>query len=199
MVRWLPDARGRLGEAAMTLFFERGYDAVTVADIAEHAGLTKRSFFNHFADKREVVFAAADGFEASVLAELADAPEDLGPLDAAVWAFTQAAAPIAEYPDLARARRELIDSAPELQERELMKLAATAANVADALVARGVARREAMFVARAATMVFTTAFDEWALEPERGLATSIGRALDDLRSALGSMDRGASLAGSRPS
>ncbi|HZC92075.1 MAG TPA: helix-turn-helix domain-containing protein, partial [Mycobacterium sp.] len=81
MVRWPPDARGRLQEAAMTLFIERGYDDVTVADIAERAGLTKRSFFNHFADKPEVMFASADALQASVQAALTEAGRDLSPLD----------------------------------------------------------------------------------------------------------------------
>jgi AcrR family transcriptional regulator len=174
----------------MTLFFERGYDEVTVADIAERAGLTKRSFFNHFADKREVVFASADELEASVLAALAEAGSDLDPLDAAVRAFTQAAAPLANYAEIARARRALIDSSSELQERDLMKMASMTAAVAGALVRRGVSRRDAIFVSQAATTVFTTAVDEWAREPERGLAASIQGALNDLRAALGSGDRG---------
>jgi len=170
----------------MTLFIERGYDDVTVADIAERAGLTKRSFFNHFADKREVVFASNDALEERVLAALASAPNDLDPLDAAVWAFTRAAAPMEDYAELARARRELIDSSSELQERELMKMASMTTAVAEALVRRGVARRDAMFVSQAATTVFTTAVDEWAQEPEHGLAAAIQRARDHLRAALGS-------------
>jgi AcrR family transcriptional regulator len=174
----------------MTLFIERGYDEVTVADIAERAGLTKRSFFNHFTDKREVMFASADALQASVLGALAEAGSDLGPLDAAVWAFTQAAAPIADYPELARARRALIDSSTDLQERDLMKMASMTAAVADALVRRGVPRRDAIFVSQAATTVFTTAVEEWAREPERGLAASIQGALNDLRAALGSGNRG---------
>src|ERR1700740_790834 len=123
MVRWQPDARGRLQEAAMTLFIERGYDEVTVADIAERAGLTKRSFFNHFADKREVVFASADALQASVLVALDDAATSQGALDAVVRAFTRAAAPIEDYHELARARRALIDSSAELRERDLLKMA----------------------------------------------------------------------------
>jgi AcrR family transcriptional regulator len=185
MVRWQPDARGRLQEAAMTLFIERGYDEVTVADIAERAGLTKRSFFNHFADKREVVFASADALQASVLAALTEADNGLGPLDAAVGAFTQAAAPIADYPELARARRALIDSSSELRERDLLKMASMAAAVADALSRRGVPRRDAIFVSQAATTVFTTAVDEWSREPDHGLAASFRDALNDLRAALG--------------
>ena len=173
----------------MALFIERGYDEVTVADIAERAGLTKRSFFNHFADKREVMFASADALQASVLAALAEADGDLGPLDAAVRAFTQAAAPIADYPELARARQALIDSSADLQERDLMKMASMTAAVADALAGRGVPRRDAIFAAQAATTVFTTAVDEWIREPGTGLAASIGDALNDLRAAVKSGDR----------
>jgi AcrR family transcriptional regulator len=197
MARWKPDARGRLQEAAMTLFIERGYDDVTVADIAERAGLTKRSFFNHFADKREVVFASNDTLRERVLAALASAPRDLDPLDAAVWAFTRAAAPMEDYAELARARRAMIDSSSELKERELTKLASMSAEVADALVDRGVAQRKAMFAANAATTVFTTAVEDWAYKPEGGLATSIQCSLADFTSALGVEDRRARLVASR--
>jgi len=197
MVRWQPDARGRLAEAAMTLFFERGYDEVTVADIAERAGLTKRSFFNHFAYKREVVFAGGDALQEGVLAALAEADSDLSPLDAAVRAFTQAAAPIEEFREQARARRALIDSSPELQERDLLKMASMTTAVAAGLTRRGAPQRTAAFAAQAATTVFATAFDEWALEPERSLPTSIQDALDDLRAALGPSDQSASTEGTR--
>ena len=185
MGRWQPDARGRLQQAALTLFFERGYDEVTVADIAERAGLTKRSFFNHFADKPEVVFANVDGFTESVLAALADAEPSLGPLDAAAWAFRQAgAAMMADYPDLARARQRLIESSAELRERDLMKNAAVVAAVADALCQRGVPRRQAAFAAQAAAAVFLAGTDEWSADPGPGLGPAIERALVDLRSAL---------------
>jgi AcrR family transcriptional regulator len=185
MVRWQPDARGRLQESAMTLFIERGYDEVTVADIAERAGLTKRSFFNHFADKREVMFASADALQASVLAALAEEASDLDPLHAAVQAFTRAAAPIADYPEIARARRALIDSSQELRERDLMKMASMTEAVAEALARRGTPRRDAILISQAATTVFTTGVDEWAREPEHGLAAAIQDALSDLRAVLG--------------
>ncbi len=71
MSRWEPDAKGRLQSAAMALFLERGYAEVTVTDIAERAGLTKRSFFNHFVDKREVLFADAEAFRRTLTEYLA--------------------------------------------------------------------------------------------------------------------------------
>ena len=183
----------------MALFIERGYDEVTIADIAERAGLSKRSFFNHFADKREVVFASADALQGSVLAALADVGPGLGPLDAAVRAFTQVAGSVEDYPELARARRALIDSSPELRERDLLKMAQMAAAVADALARRGTPRRDAVFVSQAVTTVFTTAVDDWTREPGRGLAASIQDALDDLRMALGARDPGHDPAPAAPS
>ena len=63
MGRWKPDARGRLEQAAFELFTERGFEQTTVAEIAERAGLTERTFFRYFADKREVLFAGADALQ----------------------------------------------------------------------------------------------------------------------------------------
>src|SRR3954463_8745427 len=97
MARWEPDARGRLQQAAMGLFRERGYADVTVAEIADRAGLTKRTFFNHFADKREVFFDNGQQFERSVLAHLAESDPALPPIDAAVLAFTRGGQELAPY------------------------------------------------------------------------------------------------------
>src|ERR1039458_8546224 len=60
MARWEPNARERLVRAALDLFTEQGYDATTVNEIADRAGLTKTTFFRHFPDKREVLFAGQD-------------------------------------------------------------------------------------------------------------------------------------------
>jgi hypothetical protein len=68
MARWEPNARERLERAALALFAEHGYDATTVAQIADRAGLTKSTFFRHFADKREVLFGGQD-FLAGVFSE----------------------------------------------------------------------------------------------------------------------------------
>lgn len=182
----------------MALFVERGYDAVTVAEIAERAEMTKRSFFNHFADKREVMFASADALQARVLDVLAAAGDELGPLDAAVEAFaTAAAAQVEGYPELARARRTIIDSSTDLQERDLLKMAAMTAAVADALTSRGTPRRDAAFAAQAATAVFTTAVEDWIRDPARGLADAIRDALGGLRGALAIGERDTGSPGAR--
>ena len=72
MTRWQPDASGRLQHAALTLFGERGFENTTVAEIAERAGLTKRTFFRHFADKREVLFLGAKELEELFVTEVED-------------------------------------------------------------------------------------------------------------------------------
>src|ERR1700761_5776497 len=88
--RWDTNAEGRLLTAAMELFLERGYDQVTVAEIAERAGLKKRSYFRYFADKREVLFAGAPALEETVVSGVLQAPEAQRPLDAVVAALTVA-------------------------------------------------------------------------------------------------------------
>jgi AcrR family transcriptional regulator len=186
MVRWEPNARGRLQQAAMTLFYERGFDTVTVADIAERAGMTTRSYFNHFADKPAVVFAALDTFAGNVVDNLALAEAELSALDATVRAFAQTAASLSlDQPEQARALRALIDTSAVLRERERTKMAAAAAAISNALTERGVSRRDAAFVAHTATLVFTTAYDEWANDPKTDLPSAIQATLADYRHALG--------------
>ena len=78
MGRWEPNARGRLEQAAMELYLERGFDQTTVAEIAERAGLTERTFFRHFADKREVLFAGAGALQELLVSAVAGAPDSGG-------------------------------------------------------------------------------------------------------------------------
>src|SRR5689334_601542 len=82
MVRWEPDAAGRLRRAAVELFVERGVEATTVAAIAERAGVTERTFFRYFADKREVLFGDGDRFTSLFVDPVRDAPPEASPLDA---------------------------------------------------------------------------------------------------------------------
>ncbi|MER7370487.1 helix-turn-helix domain-containing protein, partial [Nonomuraea wenchangensis] len=79
MGRWEPNARGRLEEAALELYGERGYEQTTVAEIARRAGLTERTFFRHFADKREVLFGGGTLLEERLTAAVAAAPDSAGP------------------------------------------------------------------------------------------------------------------------
>jgi len=184
MARWQPDAKGRLQEAAATLFVERGYEEVTVADIAERAGLTKRTFFNHFADKREVFFAAAKEFEARIVGALEGADAALDPMAAIIGAYVEGAAMLVDYPELVRARETLLATSQELQERDLMKAASLTAKLVDVLVDRGVARRDAQFVAQAGAIVFASAIAAWAVNPELGVEPAMQDALAGFRAAV---------------
>jgi AcrR family transcriptional regulator len=184
MARWEPDAQGRLQEAAVTLFLERGYADVTVAQIAELAGVTKRTFFNHFADKREVLFAGGPSQEASVVKHLAEAGDDLGAIEAAVTALTHAGRELSDYAPFARLRANLIASAAELQERDLIKRAGLAAAVAEGLRQRGVPDRAAVLAAQAAVTVFTTAYNDWGDDPAADFGALMLRSLGELRRAV---------------
>ena len=166
MSRWEPDAKGRLQHAAMTLFLERGYADVTVADITERAGLTKRSFFNHFVDKREVLFADAEAFLRAADRAARGARSRDRSLEAAIAALTQAGLSLASYSQFGGARRELIASSTELQERNLVKLASLTRAVQEGLIARGTAPRAARFTAEAAITVFNAAYDDWIDQPD---------------------------------
>jgi len=168
----------------MDLFQERGYADVTVAEIADRAGLTKRTFFNHFADKREVFFANAQSFEENVLACLADADPALDAIGAAVDALTRAGRELAPYYEFAKGRLAVLAVTPELRERDLIKSARLTAAMTEALGRRGVAERTAAFAAQAALAVFTVAAADWIADPAADLPALMQRALSQLREAV---------------
>jgi AcrR family transcriptional regulator len=161
MVRWQPAARERLQAAALERFAEQGFDGTTVAEIAATAGLTERTFFRYFADKREVLFSGRDEFERLFVEGVAEAPE--GPPMAIVAAALDRAA--AFFPDERRAwsrtRQTVIDAEPNLQERELLKLSALAVTMTAALQRRGVDATAAALAAESGVAVFRVAFARW--------------------------------------
>ena len=185
MGRWEPDGRARLQLAALELFAERGYAEVTVDEIARRAGLTKRTFFNHFTDKREVLFAGAQDFEDSVVGFLKEAPKNLEPIDAALHALDCAGSELAGYGEYARARADLIASSIELRERDLIKMAAMTAAIAAALTERGLTERAAAFTAQVAVTVFNAAYAEWIEQDATDrLLPLMQRLLDEVRQAI---------------
>src|SRR6476659_1402432 len=128
MVRWEPDSRGRLEQAAMELYSEQGCESTTVAEIAERAGLTERTFFRHFADKREVLFAGSGALQEALVRGVRDAPAAMPPIEAIAMALTEVADTIFEQRrEFAWQRQAVIAANVELQERELIKLATLAA------------------------------------------------------------------------
>ena len=140
MGRWEPNARGRLEQAAMELYIERGFEPTTVAEIARRAGLTERTFFRHFSDKREVLFAGAAALQDFLVTALAAAPDSAAPLDAVAAALEATGDLFEERRDYALQRQAVIAANAELRERELIKLASLASAMAGVLRQRGVAR-----------------------------------------------------------
>ena len=161
MVRWEPDSRGRLEQAALALYGERGFDQTTVAEIAKRAGLTERTFFRHFADKREVLFAGAGEMQALLVSTVAGAPDSLGAIDAVAVGLDAAAGVLQERREFARQRQAAIAANTELRERELIKLASWSTALADTLRRRGVTEPEASLSAEVGIAVFRIAFDRW--------------------------------------
>jgi AcrR family transcriptional regulator len=163
MGRWEPDSRGRLQEAALALYSERGFDQTTAAQIAERAGVSERTFFRHFADKREVLFGGSAVLRERIVAGVAGAPSTDGPFDAVARGLDGAAAMLGEFRrDLSRQRQAVIAANPELRERELAKLADYGAAVATALRQRGVLGLQASLAAEAGMSVLRVALERWA-------------------------------------
>jgi AcrR family transcriptional regulator len=189
MGRWEPNARGRLEQAAMELYSERGFDQTTVVEIAARAGLTERTFFRHFADKREVLFGGSEPLAELLVSAVAGAPDASPPLETVASALEEVGALIerARGRDYARSRRNIIAANAELQERELIKLASWAATLAGALRERGEDDPAATLAAETGIVIFRVAFDRWVGEDgERDLPALIRESLGGLRALMAS-------------
>jgi AcrR family transcriptional regulator len=182
MTRWEPNARGRLEQAALELYSERGFEQTTVAEIARRAGLTERTFFRHFADKREVLFGGAGQLQDFLVSALASAPESAAPIDAVAAALEAAAVLLQERYESSRLRQAAIAANAELQERETVKLATLSAALAGTLRQRGVKDPAASLTADAGIAVFRIAFDAWISDPaQRVLSEHIQESFDELK------------------
>ncbi|MFE2757129.1 TetR family transcriptional regulator [Actinosynnema sp. NPDC059335] len=181
MGRWEPDARGRMTRAAMDLFAERGFEQTTAGDIAERAGVTERTFFRHFADKREVLFDGSKTMEHAAAEAILAAPPDTGPLDAALAGVLAAGGLLADRREHAVRRSRIVETHAALRERELLKLAALADAAAGALRARGVADATAALAGHSAVTVFQVAFARWVAD---GDATDLAALIVETAAAL---------------
>jgi AcrR family transcriptional regulator len=182
MTRWEPNARERLAQAALDLYAERGFEQTTVAEIAKRAGLTERTFFRHFADKREVLFAGGSDLQELMVNGVLGVSASAPPIDAVAAGLRAGGEVLQERREFARQRQAVIVASAELQERELIKLASLAAALAEALRQRGVAEPAASLTAEAGIAVFRVAFERWVDEGnDRGLPEVIRDSLDELR------------------
>jgi AcrR family transcriptional regulator len=187
VARWEPDALGRLVVAALELFAERGYDQTTVADVAERAGVTERTFYRYFTDKREVLFGAGQVWEDQIIAAIEDADTSLAPLDVVVAGLVAGASLFDERRALALRRAAVLAATPSLQERELLKMTRLAEAIALAIGKRGVADFDAQLVAETGVAAFRVAFSRWIADAsgDLSLGAHIAEAICALRVLAG--------------
>lgn len=174
------EARQRLQQAALDLFLERGYDQTTASEIATRAGVTERTFFRHFPDKREVLFDGQAKLRAALTGAIAQAPDGLPPLELLYWALRSLDQLIEDNRPFSVPRQQVIDRTPALQERELAKIAALTEDLAVALRQRGVDERLATLAAGVGMTAFCYAIDSWFVDPSRRLTVHLAHAFDAL-------------------
>lgn len=173
-MRWAPDARGRLQGAAFDLFSEQGFSATTVPQITERAGLTTRTFFRHFADKREVIFGG-DEIPDRAARLVAEAPADLDPMQVVRLVLHRvASAQFEEHREQTAAVRAMIHANDSLRDRDARKRDDLVRAVRAGFLERGESPLHATIVAELGILVFQVALDEWVVGPEsRTMAATI--------------------------
>lgn len=186
MARWQADTEGRLKLAAIELFGARGFEAVTVGDIAEAVGVTERTFFRYFTDKREVLFTNQEQYQAGFLDALA-ASDTTTPMTLVETALHGGAAFFAdERRPWSRARQQIVDSSAALMERESLKRASLTDALTTALIAKGIAPVSAALAAQSGSAAFHIAFAAWIAEDEtRSFGDLLDATLTELKTLLG--------------
>ena len=174
------EARRRLQQAALELFRERGYDQTTASEIAARAGVTERTFFRHFPDKREVLFDGQIKLRAALTSAIAEAPETLQPLEILYWTFRSIEQALEDNRPFSVPRQQVIADTPALQERELAKTAALTEDMVVALHQRGVDERLATLAAQMGMAAFHHAVVSWFAAPSRPLGAYLDDAFDEL-------------------
>lgn len=180
MGRWEPDAAGRLRIAALELFEIDGYESTTVAQIADRAGVTARTFFRYFADKPEVLFAGSENLELAMVAALRAVPVGASPRVAIDGALDRGAGLLSERADFARRRHQVIRANPALLERETMKMARLVEALAQGLRDREIRDPLAAMTAHAGVAAFRVAFEAWVDHPDLALSQAVGDNLNAL-------------------
>ncbi len=191
MARWQPGARERLVVAAVDLFTEQGYDATTVAQIAERAGVTRSTFFRYFPDKREILVAGQQTLSELLAEGIAEAPVGASPLEAIAAGLQRVSSAIGPMNrELGPRMKAAVAANAELQERDALKRVGLAAAMTTALTARGVPDATAELAAELGVLAFKRGYTEWSesdREAEHALAHYALAALNGLRAASASL------------
>ncbi|WP_371749944.1 TetR/AcrR family transcriptional regulator [Streptomyces sp. NBC_01283] len=191
MARWQPGATQRLVVAAVDLFTEQGYDATTVTQIAERAGVTKSTFFRHFSDKRELLVAGQETLSRLLADGITEAPASASPLQAVAAGLKRASSAMGPTNrELGPRLRAAVAASTELQERDALKSVGLAAAMTAALIARGIPDPTAHLAAELGVLAFKQGYAQWS-ESDRddteGLAPHALAALEDLRAATATL------------
>ena len=191
MGRWEPGARERLVVAAVDLFTEQGYDATTVAQIAERAGVTKSTFFRHFPDKRELLVAGQETLSRLLSEGIAEAPADASPLEAVAAGLQRASTAMGPMNrEIAPRLKAAVAASAELQERDALKSVSLAAAMTAALIARGVPDPTAALASELGVLAFKRGYAAWSdgdRPSDDDFAAYLLKALDELRAASTSL------------
>lgn len=166
MSQWEPNAKGRLEEAALNLFQKQGFERTSVVEIAARAGLTERTFFRYFADKREVLFGMQDDLLSAGVLAIEGAPSGATPLEIIMAAVEALVPQFRERREMTLLRQSVIAANPALQERDLLKQALFIRVMADALKARGITDTAATLAANTGGLVFKVAYSRWVTEQD---------------------------------
>jgi AcrR family transcriptional regulator len=175
------EARARLREAALDLYGERGYDTTTTAEIAARAGVTERTYFRHFPDKREVLFDGETKLLDVMTAAIASAQGQLSPLALVLRAYTAAIPLFVAGRPIAERTAQIVATSPALQERAHAKSAALTQALIGALRGRGIAEPTARLAARAGAAIFERASRAWNGTSPSDLEALLAQAADELR------------------
>jgi AcrR family transcriptional regulator len=175
------DARKRLMIAALDLFTEHGFDQTTAAQIAARAGVTERTFFRHFPDKRDVLFDGQAALTAAISDSIERLPLRLSPMQTLRQAFSAIVGPLEQNRRVSEPRQHIVAATPALQEREVAKHTALIQVIAEALRQRGIEARRADLAAQAGMAVLSHALRSWFADPALGLADHLNHAFTELQ------------------
>jgi AcrR family transcriptional regulator len=177
--------------AAVDLFTEQGYDATTVAQITERAGVTKSTFFRHFSDKRELLVAGQQTLSRLLADGITEAPSTAGPLEAVAAGLERASSAMGPTNrELGPRLKAAVAASTELQERDALKSVGMAAAMTAALVARDVPDPTARLAAEMGVLAFKQGYTQWSegdRDDPKGLAHHALTALAELRTATASL------------
>jgi AcrR family transcriptional regulator len=169
------------------LFTEQGYDATTVTQIAERAGVTRSTLFRYFPDKREILAAGQETLSQLLTEGITQAPAGATPLEAIAAGLERVSSAMGQMNrDLGPRMKAAIAASAELRERDALKSVGLAVSIAHALIGRGVPEATAQLAAELGVLAFKRAYTQWSID-ERDSEHTLGdyalAALNEFRAA----------------